>query len=132
MQQNSPITDAVLVTVQVKQSGASKLYFQDEKALTGKKIFAIEAFSNNDIATTPLGQPIINQSAFDRSFITITNSGKERIKDMPLRCLQASNNNGAVKQFADLEVDFQKSYISFGDTQDVINDKQLTLLFYCK
>ena len=74
MQQNSPITDAVLVTVQVKQSGASKLYFQDEKALTGKKIFAIEAFSNNDIATTPLGQPIINQSAFDRSFITITNS----------------------------------------------------------
>ena len=125
-----PIENAEVVRVLINNVANTKFNFPTDENLKGKKIVSIEAFRYSDITASSMGEPVLNDNAFAKAFLTIKAGKEERIRELPLACLNAAKNNGLVKFFNDIVPDLQKSYISFSDTYDLVKGEVVFLVFY--
>lgn len=126
-----PIKDAEIVEVIVSNTSTQKFNFPDVPNLRGKKITSIEVFKLDDVSKAPSGKNVVNNNAIKKGFLTLYIKGREKIKEMPLQALVPSNRNGVVRKTDLFDLDYQKSYISFADTLDlVINEVVLIVFIY--
>lgn len=124
------IQNCELVTVKVANASATRFPFPISENLRGKKITAIEVYKLADVSKSPMNEANLNDTARLKGFVTLQTAGKEKVKDMPLNTLIASNNNGLVKEFDGIVIDFQKSYITFSETSGLVANEVVMLNFY--
>lgn len=127
-----PIENALCVELKINNIATKKFSFPTDEVLKGKKVVAIEAIKHSNVSNTPMGETVINDAAFNKAFLTLSQKGVEKVKDLPLACLHTPSNNGLLKFFNDLEPDMTKSSISFSDTADLVKDEIVLLVFYFK
>lgn len=98
--------------------------------LRGKKITAIEVFPISEVPTDRINQANCNATAFKQASLTLSINGKEKVKDLPLQSLVVSNNSGTIKEFGEVVINDQKSYISFSSTSNLVANEVIIIAFY--
>jgi hypothetical protein len=129
-QNRQPIQNVELIEVKIKSTATTRFGFPINADLKGKKVSAIEVIAVADTTKTPLGDAVLNATAQKKGYLTLNANGKEKVKNLPLSSLIASNNNGLVKEFDNILIDFDKSYISFSETTGLVADEVVLLAVY--
>lgn len=129
IQLKAGIDNIELVVIKTK-AGITKIAFPVVENLRNKAIIGIETWKVGTVPKSPLGNATINDTAFNKGFLTLNIDGKEKIKDFPLQALVIANNNGVMKRFNQLKINDQKSYVSFSDSTGIVTDEVVLLAFY--
>ncbi len=128
----TPISNTEPCSVKVTSTSQTKFNLPDLPNLRGKKVYGIEAFKVANVSKDSSGNALCNSTAQAYAFLILHVNGKEKIKEMPIDSLVASSNNGLIKNFDNLEIDYQKSYIQFAITTGLVANEVVLLNFYYK
>jgi hypothetical protein len=84
-----------------------------------------------DVPKTPLGNAVLNATAFKNAFLTLKVKGnRDAIHHLPLNALNVPANDGKLKEFDLTDVDFENSYIQFSTAVGLIVDEEVLFSFY--
>lgn len=116
--------------VEVVLSQKTNNPFPVDTFLDGKTIVGIEAFSATQISTSPNGNTVANGDMLKMGFLSLDVDGSQPIQNLPLPTLVTSNNNGVMKEFENLKLRLNKSYISFPTPSRLTAGEVILLNFY--
>jgi hypothetical protein len=109
----NPITKSEYVEVVI--SDITLREFPFPKTLTtleNGKIVAIEAHRSGVLPEAPSGAAMVNDAAFKKAFLILrVGDARDDINKMPLTSLDVTANDGKLKEFGKLEVDFSQSRV---------------------
>lgn len=126
-----PIQNSELIELVLDSTSKSKFTFAESQNIRGRKVKAIEVFTLAMCAISPQGNTLVQESDLvSGSFLTLSIGGKEKIKDLPLTSLMPTNNNGLMRNFDDIEIDLQKSYVTFPVTKAFAAGEVILFNFY--
>lgn len=117
-------------TAQNQFSFGNEFNLRDAKAITG-----IQVYSATDMTKSPNGASIMSQTNLQKGYLSlVTVEGqREVIHLLPLSSLQASNNNGQIREFDMPMINPSKCKVIFGDNSTlVLNDIILFAFYYEK
>lgn len=125
-----PIRNAEAVEVKITSTSQTRFQFPISENLRGKKVVGVETYKVADVSVSPLGNALCNATALAKGSLTLQVEGKERIKDIPLASLIASNNNGLIKTIKPAIVSLEKSYVTFANTTGLVANETVLFMFY--
>ena len=115
----TPIRKTEYIEVVIDNISKKEFKFpQNLSIMEGSKVLTIEAIKNSIHPISPLsGKTIVSDAAFKSSFLTLRTHGSKAddISLYPLSSLDTPNNNGVVKEFDKIHVDFGQSKITVAD-----------------
>lgn len=121
------------VEIALANTAQSTFYFGNEFNLRdAKKITGIEVFSADDITKTPSGGTVFSNANLKKAYLTLISKdgNSEIVSSMPLSSLQASNNNGQIREFDMPMINPSKCYITFGDNSALVANDVVVFAFY--
>lgn len=125
-----PIKNCELVELKVANTSNSRIYFPINENLKDKKIVGVETFKVANVAKSPVGNAIINATAVKDAYVTLNADGREKVKDIPLSAFDVANNAGFIKNMDGLNINLQKSYVSFAQTSNLVANEAIVFAFY--
>lgn len=126
-----PIQKHQAVEVKITSVSLSQVKFPDVQTLRRKKIVGIEVQHVNEVTNAPSGLALISDTVFKKTFITLKNChNADDIDKLPLNAIYAKNNNGNVKYFNEMVLDFANSYITISETTGLTADTVVLLDIY--
>jgi hypothetical protein len=108
-----PITRSEYVEVEITDITLKEYPFPKQLTVLERgKIIAIEAHRAGVLPFAPSGKAMVNDNAFKRSFLVLrVGEARDDVNKMPLTSLDVTANDGKLKEFKELKVDFSQSRI---------------------
>jgi hypothetical protein len=75
-------------------------------------VTSIRAWSAAEVALTPEGSATVNATYFKKAYLILQVEGEERFTNIPLYFLNPALNNGIIRYFNRLKIDFTKSKVA--------------------
>ena len=116
--------------IEINLSKKTNNPFPVDTFLDGKTIIGIEAFSASQITKSPNDAVVANGDILGQAFMSLDVGGSQPIQNLPLSTLLTSNNNGIMKEFGNLKLRLNKSYLSFPDPSIITAGEVILLNFY--
>jgi hypothetical protein len=85
---------------------------QLRKGTTPVKVIGIQAFTNAQLTTSPLGNPVIPAADAAGIVVTFAVGLKEDLFKIPLSDLVSQSNSGLIRIFKEKQINYTKSYIT--------------------
>ena len=112
LQNSLPLSKSELIECKVVNATQTEFPFPTVTNLSGKKVRAIECFLVGDVAVAlPSKNPVAADAVQKYAHLVLSVGDKEIINKIPLSALTASKNNGRIKMFDRLKIDWDKSKI---------------------
>lgn len=97
-------------------SNGSRVYFRNyPQTIRNVKSFAILAHYSTDYSTSSNGNNVVDATEVAAAFLVLTVSGAEAIR-IPVYSLIPSLNGGLIRQFNDLNIDWDNSYVQINNS----------------
>jgi len=103
--------------------------FQDVPQLRGSYVQGIEAFTDGQVTKTPTQNTVFAAAAAKEMLMTFVQGQENKFENIPYYTLISSNNGGLIREFRDLQVNINKSYVFIGGTTATANHA-LAFTFY--
>lgn len=126
------IENTYLVEVNLGTPSTQKrINFQFVPQLQDAQIYAIQAFSTNDIGLSPNGSTVVSNTGLSNCTVTFCIGDDEKIYIMPLSDLRSGNIYGFQRMFNNLKINLTKSYVTIQSTTAITaNDSVLFNFIY--
>lgn len=94
----------------------SRVYFKNyPQTIRNVKSFAIIAHYSTDYSTSTVGNNIVDSTEVAAAFLVLSVSGAEAIR-IPVYSLIPTLNGGLIRQFNDLNIDWDNSYVQINNS----------------
>lgn len=103
--------------------------FQDVPQLRGAFVQGIEAFTDEQVASTPTQTSVFEAAAADDMLMTFVQGQEDYTQWIPYYTLISSKNGGLIREFKNLQVNINKSNVLIGGTA-ATGAKALYFMFY--
>lgn len=129
---NRPVRNAYTVSVDLASvSDNKKVKFPDIPQLRGKRITAIEAFSESDLTKDDSGATLASTTGLAGCVLTMANEeSDETIFQVPVLSFRRGSNNGRLYQLAGEKFDYESSSVKMTDTTNLSNNEVIVFAFY--
>lgn len=130
MQLIQPITKRYLsieVPLGAIISAGNRVQFNFNPDVQTGMIYAIQAFSVADWATSPSGAAVVSTAGLASLLLTLVIGENEEVQQMPISDLRSANVNGFIRLFDNKKVNLVKSYISIVSTTGLAANNSLML-----
>jgi len=121
------------VEISISNTAQTSFYFGNEFIIRdARKITGIEVFSAADMTKTPTGATVISDANLKLGYLTLVtvDGNREVVAQMPLSSLQASNNEGIIREFDMPMINPSKCYVTFGDNAGLTANDVILFNFY--
>lgn len=116
-----PISRSEYVEVVVTDATLVEIPFPKQlTTLEKSRITSIEAFKFSTSPVAPSGKTMINDTVFKKSFVTFRIDNRDDVNKYPLTSLDVTTNDGKLKYFDNLKIDFSQSKIVVGSAAGLI------------
>lgn len=124
------IENTYLVEVNLGTVAAQKrINFQFVPQLEGTEIYAIQAFSGDDLPITPNGSTTVTNAGLSACTVTFVIGDDEKIYILPLSDLRSGNIYGFQRMFKNLKINLTKSYITIQTAAGLSNNQSVLVNF---
>jgi hypothetical protein len=106
-----------------------RINFQFVPQLEGTEIYAIQAFSQTDLALSPNGSAVATTAGLAACSVTFVIGDDEKVYTLPLSDLRSANIYGFQRMFKNLKINLTKSYITIQTTTGVVNNDSILVNF---
>ena len=96
------------------------------------KVFAIDAFSVNDIPLSPNGAAVLNQTVFNKAYLTLSVDNEEKVVRIPLSLLRPNFSFRDYQIFSDFKINFTKSKVVIPNSTGLVAGEAFMFLFKFK
>lgn len=103
--------------------------FQFVPQLEGCEIYAIQSFSQSDLALSPNGSNVATTAGLSACTVTFVIGDDEKIYTLPLSDLRSANIYGFQRMFKNLKINLTKSYITIQTTTGLSNNDSILVNF---
>jgi len=127
------ITNSYLVELNLPTVSLGQRYtFLDVPQLRYNAVIidGIEAFQNDQLATSPNNKAVINANAVSGIVITLVIDETEDLYQIPYYTLVSANNAGLIREFANKRINLVKSYATILNTTGLTAGQSLMFNFY--
>jgi hypothetical protein len=127
------ITNSYLVELNLPTVSLGQRYtFLDVPQLRYNAVIidGIEAFQNDQLATSPNNKAVINANAVSGIVITLVIDETEDLYQIPYYTLVSGNNAGLIREFANKRINLVKSYATILNTTGLTAGQSLIFNFY--
>lgn len=115
--QDLKIKNAIQVEVTFGTVAAGqKYYFPDVPQLRNVTTHGLEAFASTQLTTTPNGKTVFSNTYVPTVMVVLSVGDNEDVYQIPYYTLISSNNGGFIREFADLKININKSYLQLNAT----------------
>lgn len=125
-----PLINCESVEILIKSTNQRRFNFDFYPNLSNKVITRIDT-ARNYLGASPNNKTLIDSTAQSKAFLTMSDkTGKEFLYRMPLSRIDSLSNNHNRFLINNI-IDFEKSYVEFGDTSDLsVNEVIYFLIYY--
>jgi len=123
--ENTYLVEVNLGTVATQK----RINFQFVPQLEGTEIYAIQAFSQTDLALSPNGSIVATTAGLAACSVTFVIGDDEKVYTLPLSDLRSANIYGFQRMFKNLKINLTKSYITIQTTTGVSNNDSILINF---
>jgi len=127
------ITNSYLVELNLPTVSLGQRYtFLDVPQLRYNAVIidGIEAFQNDQLATSPNNKAVINGNAISGIVVTLVIDETEDLYQIPYYTLVSGNNAGLIREFANKRINLVKSYATILNTTGLTAGQSLIFNFY--
>lgn len=123
--ENTYLVEVNLGTVATQK----RINFQFVPQLEGCEIYAIQSFSQTDLAVSPNGSSVTTTAGLSCCTVTFVIGDDEKIYTLPLSDLRSGNIYGFQRMFKNLKINLTKSYITIQTASGVTNNESILVNF---
>lgn len=96
------------------------IYFQQDNELDGHIFDGLDTYDSTLLKTSPSGASVVTLVQGAEVLVFLSWKGDNRMNGIPYNTLNPSNNFGEIRQFRDMPIDLQKSYIQIQSTSSIV------------
>jgi len=100
--------------------------------LEGAQIYAIKSFGESDILISPNNKTLVSNAGLASLFVTFVVGEEERLFKLPVTDLNSTYNQGIIRQFNNLKINFTKSYITVNSSTNLTAAESVCFSFIYK
>jgi len=93
-------------------NAGDRILFKDVPDLRIMKLQGLESFNSDQLATSPSGKPVITLAMMQNLLATLVMDDTDVVFQFPLYSLSPPLNGGFIREFGDLRININKSYLT--------------------